>query len=222
MDIQINEKLVKYNFSSREGVSIKYIVIHDTGNESKGANANAHFLYFNSGDKQSSAHYFVDDTQILRIIKDEDKSWAVGDGRGKYGITNANSLSIEMCINSDGDFSKTYIKTLNLTKYLMEKYKISIDNVVRHYDASLKSCPHIWDKNNWEKWYVFKEDLKKMTANTVDYKNLLNLLYKNILGREGDSEGINYWNNKLNSGYTVGDFLKLLSEGKEFKNKYNI
>ena len=45
--MEINEKLVKYNFSSRKRTSIKYIVIHDTGNTSKGADANAHFSFFN-------------------------------------------------------------------------------------------------------------------------------------------------------------------------------
>ena len=32
-EIKINEKLVKYNFSSRNGEKIKYISIHDTGNK---------------------------------------------------------------------------------------------------------------------------------------------------------------------------------------------
>ena len=120
-EIKINEKLVKYNFSSRNGEKIKYISIHDTGNKRRGADANAHFNFFNGGDRQSSAHYFVDDKQILRIIKAEHKSWHCGDGKGKYGIRNENSIGIEMCINSDGDFNKTYSNTLKLTKYLMKK-----------------------------------------------------------------------------------------------------
>ena len=44
MQIKINEKLIKYNFSSRGGEKIKYIVIHDTGNTKKGAGADNHFL----------------------------------------------------------------------------------------------------------------------------------------------------------------------------------
>lgn len=222
MDIQINEKLVKYNFSSRKGESIEYIVIHDTGNKSKGADANAHFLFFNSGDKQSSAHYFVDDKQILRIIKDENKSWAVGDGRGKYGITNQNSLNIEMCINFDGNFEKTYSNTLNLTKYLIEKYKIPIEKVVRHYDASRKICPHILSEKNWENWKIFKKDLKDRFNVVKDYSETVNLLYNNIFYRNIEDEGLNYWNGKLNSGLTFGDFLKSMGESEEFKKIYNV
>ena len=218
--IKINEKLVKYNFSSRKGTPIKYIVIHDTGNTSKGADANAHFLFFNSADRKSSAHYFVDDKQILRIIKDEDKSWHCGDGKGRYGITNENSIGIEMCINSDGDFRKTYLNTLNLTKHLMEKYKIHLENVVRHYDASRKICPNIMSKYNWASWNKFKEDLKKIDKEQKDYRNTITKLYKNIFDREPDLEGLNYWNEQLNLGLTYGDMLKAMGESEEFKQIY--
>ena len=135
IEIKINEKLVRYNFSSRNGEEIKYITIHDTGNADRGANAEAHFILHNRADRGASAHYFVDDTEILRIIRDEDKSWHCGDGKGKNGITNENSIGIEMCINSDGDFSKTYKSTIELVKYLMQKYNIPLDRIVRHYDA---------------------------------------------------------------------------------------
>lgn len=219
-EIKINEKLVKYNFSSRNGEKIKYISIHDTGNKRRGADANAHFNFFNGGDRQSSAHYFVDDKQILRIIKDEDRSWAVGDGRGKYGITNENSLNIEMCINSDGDFNKTYLNTLRLTKYLMEKYNIPLENVVRHYDASRKLCPNVFKENNWEKWNKFKEDLKQIDKEQKDYTNTITQLYENLFNREPDSEGLNYWNEQLNLGLTYGDMLKVMGDSEEFKEKY--
>ena len=218
--IKINEKLVKYNFSSRKGAPIKYIVIHDTGNISKGADANAHFTLHNRENRGASAHYFVDDKQILRIIKDEDKSWHCGDGKGKYGITNENSIGVEMCINSDGDFRKTYLNTLNLTKHLMDKYKIPIEDVVRHYDASRKICPNIMSKNNWDVWSKFKKDLKKIDKEQKDYKKTITKLYKNIFDREPDLEGLNYWNEQLNLGLTYGDMLKAMGESEEFKQIY--
>lgn len=214
-EIKINEKLVKYNFSSRNGEKIKYISIHDTGNKRRGADAEAHFTLHNRGDRGASAHYFVDDKQILRIIKDEHKSWHCGDGKGKYGIRNENSIGIEMCINSDGDFNKTYLNTLKLTKYLMEKYNIPLENVVRHYDASRKLCPNVFKENNWEKWNKFKEHLKQ-----EDYRNTITLLYENLFNREPDSEGLNYWNEQLNSGLSFGDMLKVMGDSEEFKEKY--
>ena len=218
--MEINEKLVKYNFSSRKGTSIKYIVIHDTGNTSKGADANAHFSFFNSADRQSSAHYFVDDTQVLRIIKDSDKAWHCGDGNGKYGITNENSLGIEICINMNGNFNIAFDKAAELTSFLMKKYNITLENVVRHYDASRKICPNSMSKNNWEKWNKFKEDLKKIGKEQKDYTNTITQLYKNIFQREPDSEGLNYWNEQLNLGLTFGDMMKVMGESEEFKEKY--
>lgn len=220
MQIKINEKLIKYNFSKRTEGKIKYIVIHDTGNTDKGAGADNHFLFFNAADRQSSAHYFVDDKQILRVIKDINKSWAVGDGRDKYGITNENSLNIEMCINSDGDFNQTYLHTLKLIKYLMKKYNIPLENVVRHYDASRKLCPNVFKENNWEKWNRFKEDLKQIDKEQKDYTNTITQLYKNIFQREPDFEGLNYWNEQLNLGLTFGDMMKVMGESEEFKEKY--
>lgn len=215
--IKINEKLIKFNFSYRNGEKIKYIVIHDTGNTGVKANADAHFNFFNNANRGRSAHYFVDDKQILRIIKDEYKSWAIGDGAGEYGITNENSISIEMCINSDGNFEKTYQNTIELTRYLMNKYNIPLENVVRHYDASRKLCPNVFCKNNWEKWHQFKRNLIK---EKTDYTKTITLIYKNIFGREPDSEGLNFWNNELNSGKNFGDMLKAMGESEEFKGKY--
>ena len=218
--IKINEKLIKYNFSKRTEGKIKYIVIHDTGNKRSGADAEAHFNFFNGGDRQSSAHYFVDDKQILRVVKDSDKSWHCGDGRGLNGITNDNSIGIEMCINSDGDFNKTYLHTLKLVKHLMKEYNIPLENVVRHYDASRKLCPNVFKENNWEKWNKFKEDLKNIGKEQKDYRNTITLLYENLFNREPDSEGLNYWNEQLNLELTYGDMLKAMGESEEFNEKY--
>lgn len=215
--MKIEEKLIKYNYSSRNGTKIEYIVIHDTANKDKGANADAHYNYFNGGNRGSSAHYFVDDNGALRVVKDSDKSWHCGDGYGKYNITNANSIGVEMCINSDGNFNSTYLNTIYLVRYLMHEYDIPISNVVRHYDASRKTCPQIFSKNSWDRWSKFKRDLVPK-----DYTQLLTELYKNNLKREPDSSGIKYWNNELNTGKTYGDVLKAMGDSAEFKQVYNL
>lgn len=165
--MQINREQINFNISKRKNAP-KYIVIHDTGNTGKGANANAHFKYFNGGDRNSSADFFVDDTQVLQV-NDYTRyySWHCGDGKGKYGITNANSVGIEICINSDGDYNKAFNKTIELTKYLMKELNIPAERVVRHYDASRKTCPATMSKNNWQLWTKFKETLtvqKELTS----------------------------------------------------------
>ncbi|SHK49194.1 peptidoglycan recognition protein family protein, partial [Paramaledivibacter caminithermalis] len=131
--VKVTKKLIKYNYSL--GNDIKYIVIHDTGNKRKGADAFNHYRYFNRKNRRASAHYFVDDKEIIQTVEDFNVSWHCGDGKGKYGITNHNSIGIEICINEDGDYEKAVDNTIDLVKCLMEKYDIPLDRVVRHYDA---------------------------------------------------------------------------------------
>lgn len=154
--MRINKKQIAYNRSIRTQ-EIKYIVIHDTGNPGKGANAESHFKYWNGGNRQSSADFVVDKDQVLQI-NDYFKyyTWHCGDGSGKYGISNANSIGIEICINSDGDYNVAWDKTVELTRYLMSELGIPANRVVRHYDASRKNCPATMSANNWAKWNLFK------------------------------------------------------------------
>lgn len=159
---------IKRNFRSRGKVGIKYLVIHDTGNLNKGAGALNHRNYVENNSRGASAHYFVDDKVIVQYVGDSMAAGSVGDGRGRYGITNSNSLSIEMCINSDGNYLKMYKNTVELAKNLMKKFNIPWERVVRHYDASRKNCPGHMSKNKWEKWKKFKEDIKKPIEWKID------------------------------------------------------
>ncbi|UZQ49950.1 N-acetylmuramoyl-L-alanine amidase [Clostridium kluyveri] len=152
--LPITKKLIKFNFSSVN--DIKYIVVHDTANTDRGADAEAHYRYFNSGDRQSSAHYFVDNKEIVQLVEDYNASWHCGDGGGRYGITNHNSIGVEICVNSDCDYDKAVSNAVDLVKFLMKKYNIAIDRVVRHYDASRKICPQSMSADNWQKWWGFK------------------------------------------------------------------
>lgn len=164
-------KPIRYNYSSRHGNEIKFIVIHDTGNYGKGANALSHYRYFNGGNRNASAHYFVDDKGIIQIIGNSYSAWHCGDKwNRKYAtrndVTNSNSIGIEMCMNQDGNYDVMYRNTVELVKNLMVKFNVPADRVVRHFDASGKSCPDHMRRNNWEKWKKFKEDIK----NPIEWK----------------------------------------------------
>ena len=163
--MNIIKQISKYNFSSRGINSIKYIVLHYTGNKGDTAKNNA--TYFNGGDRNASAHYFVDDNSIYQVVEDSNAAWSVGDGKGAYGITNSNSINIEMCCNSNGEVSETTeTNTIELVKSKMKEYNISVDNVVRHYDASRKICPN-WSSNNWSRWTSFKNKLSETVVNVT-------------------------------------------------------
>ena len=77
--------------------SVKYIVIHYTGTD---ASAKNNCIYFSGGNRNASADYFIEkDGTIYKFNANCAKyySWHCGDGKGKYGITNSNSISIEIC-----------------------------------------------------------------------------------------------------------------------------
>lgn len=157
--MEIKKVISKFNYSGRGGAGIKYIVLHDTGNKRKGAGAMNHAKYFGGGDRQSSAHYFVDDKMIVQVVEDNKAAWHCGDGRGRYGITNGNSIGIEICVNSDGDYDKALATAKQLIWYLLAKYNLPLEALVRHYDASRKTCPRSMSDNCWRKWYELKLDL---------------------------------------------------------------
>jgi N-acetylmuramoyl-L-alanine amidase CwlA len=159
-DIQV--QIIAFNKTER-GEKPRYIVVHDTGDP--GASAQNEHDYFSGGNRSASADFFVDSDNIIQIIDtDNYYSWHCGDGHGAYGITNGNSLGIEMCLESDGNPSDdTVTNTIDLVKYLMDKYNVDVDHVVRHYDASRKDCPHSFDANNWARWYDFKEQISNST-----------------------------------------------------------
>lgn len=183
MDINFKQIIRNRTPLKRYSRNIEYIVIHDTGNRSKGSNAYMHYVYFNNGYRGSSADFFVDDKQILQINDYYNYySWHCGDAGGKYGIGNRNSIGIEICINQDGDYNKAVNKTIELVKHLMEKLDVPIGKVVRHFDASRKICPGSMSRSNWVDWLKFKNRLANDT-NTKTYNNDNNsvMLQKNLV-----------------------------------------
>lgn len=155
--MKINKKLSKYNQSSRGGQKVKYIVIHYVGAVSSAKN---NCIYFCGGNRNASAHYFVD-SEIWQCIPESKAAWHCGGGlqdtgramnggnRGAafYGkCTNSNSIGIELCCyKKDGKVvpTPTAIKTVApLVKRLMKKYDVPASRVIRHFDVTGKICPN--------------------------------------------------------------------------------
>ncbi len=164
-----------YNITKRS-TPISYLVIHDTGNAGKGADAKAHFSYFQGGNRGSSADIFVDDRSVW-YVNDYTKnySWHCGDGKGAYGITNQNSVGIELCIHQGSDFDQTMQNAATVVKELMEELHIPPERVVRHYDASRKQCPGSMSADNWAKWHAFCALLRK-EEQPVEHSKLYNAI----------------------------------------------
>lgn len=157
----------------------KYIVIHETDNWDKGAGAKRHAQAMSNGNLKGTVHYYVDDKSIYQTLEHKNGAYAVGDNGNKvakslYGIHNYNSINIEICVNSDSDYNKAINNAIELTKYLMKVENISINNVVRHYDATRKNCPRkiIATKGAWDS---FKNKLKgsnsSQVSSSITFKN---------------------------------------------------
>jgi len=85
---EISEQLIKYNRSC-QSLSPQGFVIHAT--DTPNATAQNEHDYFNSGDRQASAHYFVDSSNIIRTIPENEVAWHAG------STANHKFLSVEMC-----------------------------------------------------------------------------------------------------------------------------
>ena len=163
--MEIKTKLTQVNRTVMTNKQNKYIVIHYVGAVSS-SKANADYFY--SVNRQASAHYFVDENEIWQVVKEGDRAWHCGT-TGKYyhpECRNTNSIGIEMCCyNNNGtiDIKEEVVnKTIELTKELMAKYNIPVENVIRHYDVTHKICPAPF-VNNESRWNDFKSRLISKT-----------------------------------------------------------
>lgn len=147
-----------------------YIVIHETDNWSKGADAKAHATAMKNGNLAGTVHYYVDSKSVYQTLDHSDGAWAVGDGKGKYGITNRNSINIEICVNPETDYYKAVDKAEQLAAQLLKQYGWGTDHLKRHYDASRKNCPRrIQAEGRWPE-FVQKTAAYMKGASTVNTK----------------------------------------------------
>ena len=182
-----------------------YLTIHTTGNTNKGANAENHRKFINNGSSETW-HYTVDSIEAVQHFDHAIQCWHAGDGKGNG---NLNSIGIEMCVNSDGDYKKTVQNTADLVQKLMKDLNIPLKNVVQHNKWSGKDCPKelrkgkdgiTWDdfKNMISKTPAKKETVKKDTAKASD------TLYKVQAGAFSKKDGAEALAKKLKKdGYDV-------------------
>lgn len=131
---------------------LRALVLHWTANTDRGADALANRNYFNLGTRPASAHYVVDDSNIIQCVPDNEVAFHVGAKRylpagvkvmgGMRGgrlTPNYFTIGMEMCVNVDGDWNRTYSNAVDMAAFLMLKYEIPA--LYRHYDITGKDCP---------------------------------------------------------------------------------
>ncbi len=162
------------------------VIIHWTANTRRGAGAMANRNYFSSSPKTpegkpiyASAHFCVDSISIVQCLPEDEVGYHVGSSRpykpdgirikGNSSSPNNVTIGIEMCVNEDGDFNITRSQTIELTRYLVQKYNISRINVLRHFDITGKDCPKMMLDNNV--WNNFLDEVFMVNSSSTHSQN---------------------------------------------------
>lgn len=138
---------------------VNSIFVHYTANRNTSAAQNR--SYFESlkdtHERSASAHFIIGyDGEIIQCIPFEEIAYAVK-------TRNYDSISIECCYKSaDGSFTKeTYDSLIHLLAYLVKKYGLSTDDILRHYDCGGKKCPLYYVEHE-DDWAQLKRDVEKL------------------------------------------------------------
>lgn len=155
------QQFLTINEYSRPGTPLEQIngiVIHYTGNPGTTAQQNRSFFesLAETQERKASSHFIVGlSGEIIMCVPLEEIAYASNE-------RNMDTISIECCIdNEEGHFSeKTYKSLVELTAWLVGKYDLGIDDVIRHYDISGKECPKYFVEHE-SAWEDFKIDVAK-------------------------------------------------------------
>ena len=175
------------NYTKGRSARIEFLVLHYTAGHNDSAAGNLRYF---ASPRGASAHYFVDRDGWRQSVSDEDTAWSVGTAGIYQSVPacdrawavgspapvhplcrNTNSISIEMCCRYDaGRYWLEDVVVANaalLTRKLMRKYGIPIENVLRHYDVVSKRCPAMWvdDENAW---FAFKRQVMEVMEMTKE------------------------------------------------------
>lgn len=152
-------ELLDINEYSRPGTALNQvngIVVHYTANP--GTTAEQNRSYFenlkDTGETYASSHFVIGiDGEIVQCIPCNEIAYASND-------RNEDTIAIECCIPDEtGKFADaTYDSLVKLTTWLMGRYEIGTDEVIRHYDVTGKECPKYYVENEGA-WSQFKDDL---------------------------------------------------------------
>lgn len=143
--ININKAYITTNNTYTGENHPKYIVIHETDNFAEGAGAERHASAQAAGDLSTSVHYYAGSDGVYQAAAHADGVYAIGvtydDSHSIKDATNRNTISIEICVNEDGDYSQARRNAIELVKYVMKETGIPAERVVRHFDVKGKYCP---------------------------------------------------------------------------------
>ena len=168
------------------------IAVHYVGNPNTSALANRNY-FENCKDihKYVSSNYIVGlRGEVICCVPDEEIAYCTNQA-------NSYSVSIEVCHpKSDGVFADcTYVSLCELCAMLLKKYKLTVNDLIRHYDivrtdGTRKQCPLHWVPTKYQseavataRWNRFKQDVQTvMNGGKVTRNNTVDITESSIKG----------------------------------------
>ncbi len=154
-------QLLTVNEYSRPGIArdeVNDIVVHYTANPGSSAQANRDYFenLKDSHTTKASAHFIIGiDGELIQCIPTGEIAYACSE-------RNSDTVSIECCYkNEDGSFEQaTYDKLVQTVAWLCDKFDLTYENVIRHYDVNGKDCPKYYVEHE-DAWQDFLQDVKE-------------------------------------------------------------
>lgn len=135
---------------------VNNIFVHYTANP--GTDARQNRSYFeqlkDTKERAASAHFLIGyEGDIILCIPRNEIAYAVK-------TRNQDSISIECCyLDEDGSFTEaTYESLIELLAWLLQRYELETEDILRHYDCGGKKCPLYYVENE-EEWSKLRKDV---------------------------------------------------------------
>lgn len=156
----IVQEFLPVNEYSRPGTALKSvngIVVHYVANPGSTGWENRHYFegLAESHETKAGAHFIIGlDGTIIQCVPLNELTYC-------SNSRNIDTISIECCHpEEDGKFTEeTYESLVKLCKWLMDRYDLKTDDVIRHYDVTGKLCP-LYFVEHEDAWEAFKDELK--------------------------------------------------------------
>ena len=150
IDYNLIDSCVEFNGIFKPNITISYDGFYEIDGKKSLIKAPMYLYKINQNDET-----FNERIAETKDINDEGIRTIVKDGKYFLGETyfnthfnkisnrggNVNSIGIESCVNKGSDIYYTWMKDAKLIAYLMDKYNLTIDDVVPHHYFSGKDCP---------------------------------------------------------------------------------
>lgn len=157
---EIKKMITRYNQTNQPLKAVGGIV-HSTGNGEDEVTGN--YNWFNSADRKSNAHFFIDSNTIAQFVEVNNKAYHARNPANKMFV------GVEMCETKDPiKFKEIWDRTVWLWAYLFTSVltpritKVTFDNLRNHHEENITN--HKGDPNN----HTDTTDYFKMFGKTMD------------------------------------------------------